>query len=180
MADKVKEVFPDHEGTEVAGWEELGNEVPRPEEVHLAQLKEGLITAEEGEEMAEERRHSFGNTYMEPKELIAEEYRDGLGDIRFAQESYEGQRYEHFKLGGWIHWYQDRGGDVNYPHCPDCDVKMTAPLLEFRGQKTDWVAGYEGDATAFVTLCPKCQRPGFQWQEDQASYTIDYDMIHNM
>ena len=112
---------------------------------------------------------------MEPEELIAEEHRNGLGEVKFPQESYPRyDKYSYIKLGGWIHWWQDRGGDVNYPTCPDCNVKMTAPLLEFRSSddKTNWIAGYEGDATAFVTLCPKCQRPGFQWHQDMAEYEL--------
>ena len=113
---------------------------------------------------------------MGPKELIAEDHRDGLGEVNFPQEEYSqySGSYGYIKLGGWIHWWQDRGGDVNYPTCPDCNVKMTAPLLEFRSSddKTNWIAGYEGDATAFVTLCPKCQRPGFQWHQDMAEYEL--------
>ena len=130
FANLVKEEFVDDQGTEVAGWDEMGNEVPRPEEVQLAQLKEGLMTEEEGEDLAEDRRYGGGRD-MEPEELIAEEHRDGVGEIKFPQECYQGRLCGYIKLGGWIHWWQDRGGDVNYPKCPDCKVKMTAPMLDW-------------------------------------------------
>ena len=137
--------------TEVASWAELGNEVPAPEEVQEALDEEGVRTVEE---LDEDR--------VRPEEIIAERHRDGVGVVRFPRHRY-GRSYGYIKLGGWIRWFDDY---VNYPQCPDCNVKMTAPLLEFYApDKMVWAAGYEGDATGFITLCPKCQRQGFQWHQ---------------
>ena len=66
------------------------------------------------------------------------------------------------------YWFHELGGDVDYPLCQDCKVKMTAPLLEFRGseENPNLSIGFDGDGTTVITICPKCHRVGFQVIQD--------------
>ena len=36
------------------------------------------------------------------------------------------------KVGGWVDWKQGPNAGIgsHYPHCPDCKVPMTLPLLQ--------------------------------------------------
>ena len=107
--------------------------------------------------------------------LLAEEKRKEVGKLDFPQELGtrivgEQEGYPDMKLGGWIHWFHELGGDINYPLCPDCNVKMTAPLLAFIGSEKipKSYVGFEGDGTTVITLCPRCQRVSFQLIENLA------------
>ena len=199
IVDKVKAHTEEHnggeEGTEVAGWDELGAEVPQTIELYLAMVEEGLVAKESSivDWDAVERgpggihphhihypawsewwKMCFGEKEeIEPKDMLAQEHRAGMGNITFPKENYSSDD-GYIKLCGWMHWFQDHGGDVSYPMCPDCKVKMTAPLMEFRGseEKTNWCDGYEEDATALITLCPKCQRVVFHWHQDIYSHEV--------
>ena len=137
------------EEREVAGWENLTNEVPDSGEWSMALLEAGLITLNQ----------AIG---LEPEELIAEEHRQDIGEVKFP-EGFPSSGLDGIKLGGWISW----GMDVDYPECPDCDVRMTTPLLELRMPERvlkDWEEGYDHIKGLHVNLCPRCQRPALAWQ----------------
>ena len=62
------------------------------------------------------------------------------------------------KLGGYINWCQG----IEYPTCPDCDIEMTIPFLQF--EKNEMCLYAWGDSgTGHITLCPTCYRPGMGW-----------------
>ena len=51
---------------------------------------------------------------------------------------------------------------LNYPECKDCRVSMDVPFLQINPDdvfRMDW----GDDATGYVTLCPECKKPGFEW-----------------
>lgn len=136
------------EETEVAGWEKICDEVPGSGEWSMSLLEAGLFTDE-----------YYG---LEPEELIAEEHREGVGEVRFPR-GFPSSGLDCIKLGGWISW----GMDVEYPECPDCGVRMTSPLLEVRMPAKvlkDWEDGYDHLKSVHVNSCPRCQRPALGWE----------------
>ena len=144
------------EETEVAGWEILCNEVPQDGEMSMSLLEAGLLTEDD-----------FG---LEPEELIVEEHRESIGEVRFPSSG-----LDNIKLGGWISW----GMDIEYPECPDCGVRMTAPVLELRMPAKvlkDWEDGYGHIKSVHVTFCPRCQRPalGWAWKDVQEYLGINW------
>ena len=141
------------EETEVAGWENLCNEVPSHGEWSRSLLEAGLLTYPD----------FLGTRGLEPEELIAEEHREGIGEVRFPSTG-----LDDIKLGGWISW----GMEFEYPECPDCGVKMTARVLELRMPAKvlkDLEEGYDHLKGVHVNLCPRCQRPalGWEWRDMQ-------------
>ena len=132
------------EETEVAGWQNLCDEVPDQGEWSMSLLQAGLLTDDD-----------YG---LEPEELIAEEHRDGIGEVSFPSSGPHS-----IKLGGWISW----GMEFEYPECPDCGVRMTAPLLELRVSAKALMATEEDHSFRkgiHVTLCTRCQRPALGWE----------------
>lgn len=185
------------EGIQVAGWDEIGKEVPLPEELYMAMAEEGLIEKKPMIEFGMSHIYKMspawikwckmcfgGKGSIKPEEMLADEHREEMGKLNFPEEpgSYtvgeqEGEGYPDIKLGGWIHWFHELGGDINYPLCPDCKVKMTAPLLTFKGSDKipNSYVGFEGDGTTLITLCPTCQRVGIH--DIQDLYSVEVNMI---
>ena len=123
------------EESEISGWVELCDEVP------------------DDVEMDYSANEDVDWNSPEPREMIKEEHRDGVGEVDSPCSG-----PDNIKLGGWIYWCQQ----PVYPQCPDCNTGTTAPLLmlgESDKLLNHWVDGY-----AHVTLCPKCQHPGLGWE----------------
>ena len=124
------------EESEIEGWNELCSEVPLCiEMVHSAN--------EDAVEWIS----------LEPREMIKQEHRNGVGKVDIPWTG-----PDNIKLGGWINWCLD----PVYPECPDCNTRKTAPLLELG--ESDKVLCFWDGGMAHVTLCPKCQQPGFGWE----------------
>ena len=159
----IEEYEEDEDGTEVATWNEIGNEVPLPQELYVTMAEEGLIEKKPMIEFGLSHIYEMSSAWVKwhkmcfgdgeggikPKEMLVKEFREKTGQVNFPQELGSrrvgedgklGEAYPDIKLGGWIHWFHEldlqleNGCEwMTYPMCPVCKVKMTSPLITYTG-----------------------------------------------